>query len=87
VVRSDAGAPVVAPWSTVRAGTGAVARPRTGWPSPARRVLGGGRPVVFPPRGGDPIRLRVDDRASDLAYRESMPADQPRRATAGLTVE
>src|SRR5215216_93430 len=48
VVRSDAGAPAVAAWSTVRAGTGAVARPPTGWPSPARRVVGGRRRVVFP---------------------------------------
>jgi hypothetical protein len=29
----------------------------------------------------------VDDRASELAYGWSVPADEPRRAPAGLTVE
>jgi signal transduction histidine kinase len=39
----------------------------------------GRRQVVSPPGGGDPIRREVDDRAPRAAYRESMPADQPRR--------
>jgi signal transduction histidine kinase len=57
----------------------AVARRRTGWRSPTRRVVGGPRQVLSPPGGGDLIRREVDDRAPRLAYRESMPADQPRR--------
>jgi hypothetical protein len=73
--------------STLRAGTGAVARPPTGWPSPARRVVRGRRRVVAPRAAEPHIRLQVDDRACDLAYRGSMPADEPRRATPCLTVE
>jgi signal transduction histidine kinase len=46
----------------------AVARPRAGWPSPARRVV-----------RGDPIRPEMDDRVPHLTYGESMPADQPRQ--------
>jgi hypothetical protein len=33
------------------------------------------------------IRLEMDDRASDLAYRWSVPGEEPRRATARLTME
>jgi hypothetical protein len=43
--------------------------------------------MVAPRAAETHVRLQVDDRASDLAYRWSMPADEPRRATAGLTME
>jgi hypothetical protein len=33
------------------------------------------------------IRLEMDDRASDLAYRWSVPAEEPGRAAARLTME
>jgi signal transduction histidine kinase len=64
---------------TLPPGAAAVARPRAGWPSPARRVVPGRRRVDAPPRDGDPIRPEMDDRAPRLTYRESMPADQPRQ--------
>jgi hypothetical protein len=53
------------------------------------REAGRGRPPApgLPPRDGDPIRLEVDDHVSDLAYGGPVPAGQPPRATACLTVE
>src|SRR5215207_487830 len=65
--------------TTLIAGAGGVARPRTGWPSPARRVVAGPRRPVAPRTAGTRIRPEMDDRAPGLAYRGSMPADQPRR--------
>ena len=73
--------------SSVRAGTGAVARPRTGWPSLARRVVRSRRRVVSPRAAETHIRLQVDDRASDLAYCGSVHPLNRDGGTGYLTVE
>jgi len=71
----------------VRSEARAVARPRTGWPSFARRVMRGRPRVAARRAAGTRIRPQADDRAPDLAYGGSVPAGEPRRATASLTVE
>jgi hypothetical protein len=65
----------------------AVARPGAGWPSLARRVVRG-RGQLDSPRGAEAHSAwRWMTARPELAYGWSVPADEPRRATAGLTVE
>jgi signal transduction histidine kinase len=81
----DGAAPRDGAWSTVTAGTGAVARPRTGRPSPARRILGGRRRVAAPLAAEPRLRPRVGDRTSALAYGLVGARRPAARATARLT--
>jgi len=47
--------------------------------------MGGGGSPGSPHAAEMRIRLQMDDRLSHLAYRGSVPAHDPRRATAHLT--